>query len=181
METTGLNFKHWIQGAVLAQHSAQKLMDFSLMIGDHHIDEVSILLKSTDQQDRFLVWCRNNGIELFDSVDHDTFVSTGLPLDPTFGVRFDFLRLPNVDWRIEAVCITAGSAPLHDPIAEGCVVHASFKCAGLVEYERARTRLMQECADDYPVIAEYSNSYGRFSYAGRQPVYLKPRVNLRDI
>jgi hypothetical protein len=105
-----------------------------------------------------------------------------------FDVRFEFLRLPLTgsregfrDWRIEAMCVLDGNAPLHsqhiERFGDPCIVHASFKLDDEGEYAKAKAELSEF---GFPFCAEYSNSYGRFSYWNAGRYYLKPRVNLRD-
>lgn len=200
MEAAGLmgdvKPEEWIAGAVHAQRKAQAAMDFHVMIGNNLIDEVSILLKSVEAQERFLGWCIASGMKHIGQVEHDWLHSTeervthiiddhtGRSLlvahDDMFAVRFDFVKPPEAAWRIELVTVTDGTAPLHEQAAEGTAFHASFKCSSPEHYETKLRELRAWCRDSYPIRAEYQNSYGIFSYAGFAPPYLKPRVNLRD-
>lgn len=114
---------------------------------------------------------------------------------PAFKVRFEFFRgqldetehraLP---WRVEAMTVLDGMAPLHaDP--NGRVVHASYKLGSLRDYTNELGRLEKEFG--LKPVAHYRNAYGRFSYwengdfpwggsGSDKGILLKPRVNLRD-
>lgn len=100
-----------------------------------------------------------------------------------FLVRFEFLRIPGTMDRIEAMTVLGGVAPLHEVAmnrAGTCVIHVSFKCADPDDY--LESQLFLEGVEGFKHVAGYSNSYGAFSYwqCDDEPVYLKPRVNMRD-
>lgn len=143
------------------------------------IDEVSVLFSQEVELVSFCMAMRNLGLAThFNSVRRDTMVRQD-GSGNSFDVRFEFLKPRSSNWRIEAMCVLSGTAPLHSQMlrteGDGCVVHASFKCAGMEEYEAQKVEL----ADKTHIAAEYRNSYGLFSYWGYGP-YWKPRVNLRD-
>lgn len=109
---------------------------------------------------------------------------------PSFQVAFEFFKGQlgggeELPWRVEAMAVLGGFAPLHrDPT--GRVVHASYKLKDEVEYEGEMKKLPEF---GMTPVAHYRNAYGRFSYwengdfpwgAEDRPIYLKPRVNLRD-
>jgi hypothetical protein len=147
------------------------------------VDEMSILYANEDQL--------KNQLELFqqegwteDRVVTDILTVVSHPTPWTgkgFGVEFHFWTHPAFDWRIEAMLHTAGIAsPLHDhalAIArqQPSIIHASFKLPSAGAY----TTFVQGQPDD-PALS-YRNDYGQFCYFGRGPVYIKPRVNLRDV
>lgn len=146
------------------------------------VDEMSILYANEDQL--------GNQLELFkkegwreDSVVKDTLTVVSFPTPWTskgFDVEFHFWTHPGYKWRIEAMLHTPGAAsPLHDhalAIArqQPSIIHASFKLPTAGTY----TTFLQNQPND-PALS-YRNDYGQFSYFGRGPVYMKPRVNLRD-
>lgn len=157
------------------------------------IDEMSLLFLHEKDLETFLMFAQEDRtVDHFNSVLRDTMVrqfedspEPGMVRDPqSFDVRFEFLRLEGCTWRIEAMCVLGGTAPLHSAAlrerGDGCVIHASFKTADEQQYRDACLGLT-EATDG--MAAEYRNSYGLFSY-WRVPeigdVWLKPRVNLRD-
>lgn len=163
--------------ALLGAH--QQLLRKWADADDYEMDEVSLLFSNETELARFVLSAKTKGgMEHFNSVPRDTMVrqdGTG----EQFDVRFEFLRMPEAAWRIEAMCLLGGTAPLHSQMlrteGEGCVVHASFKCKDEKDYERVKAEL----GSGLLLGAEYRNSYGLFSYWGYGP-YWKPRVNLRD-
>lgn len=145
------------------------------------IDEMSILFIDRDALHDFVR--KYPGLN-FNSVPEDKMVGT-FPdgTEQTFRVMFEFLQKPDVPYRIEAMSVLGGHAPLHQDrlvVARWSVFHASFKCDTVEEYELWLRKLEQGGSELH---ATYENSYGKFSYwtdptLGR--MYLKPRVNLRD-
>lgn len=159
----------------------------------HIIDEISVCFKHAGMMDRFVDWAVNGGAEHFNAhvVDRMWRIAI-LPPSPQdvdrvevpewFDVQYEFLHLPgHQTWRIEAMQVLSGMAPLHDAAMQGrdaAIVHASFKVPTLehmhvAEHQLARAGLRS--------LAGYRNAYGVLSYwKGRHDVYVKPRVNLRD-
>jgi len=174
---------HYNNCAVKAERTVRYAND---MLAHHgvvgRIDEVALLWANAAELDSFLVWAvEGGGMEHFNSVPADEMVrvdNKGL-----FMVRFEFLRMKGMPWRIEAMCVLDGEAPLHathlDVMGNGCVVHASYKLACEEEYETSKDVLLEA---DLDMCAEYENSYGRFSYWRDfdSLFYFKPRINLRD-
>lgn len=172
-----------------AQAQAQQELHLSLMMPGG-IDEVSLLFATDAQLTQFVSAAVKLGMEHFNGV-LDTLERQDE--EGVFGVRFEFLRWPGSDWRIEAMCV-AGSvastdlsiAPLHSAALEEMgfepvVIHASFKVGDEGEYESARDALDNRFRAVGGMRAEYQNTYGRFSYFGDgTSYYFKPRVNLRD-
>ena len=194
--------------AARAKINTDHRMNTELMV-PCKIDEVSVLLGTPRQLDAFVEEAKAQGWEHFNSVPSDVMhlkregIASGItaPSDVDlpdwislvgsgweFLVRFEFLRLPGADWRIEAMCVLNGMAPLHlehlltPGKGPGSVMHASYKPPGLdgsdwaskyLEHKQMLARLL-----DYK--CEYDNSYGVFSYFQFGNWYLKPRVNTRD-
>jgi hypothetical protein len=150
-------------------------------------DEVSLLFATETALIDFQHDCYRNGIIHFNSVHRDTMQR----LDKTgesFDVRFEFFRLPHRPWRIEAMCIISGDAPLHEQAlsenGNGAPFHLSYKLPTLETYD-AEFRSLRGAHSRGPLamMAEYQNSYGRMSYwrhDGEHSPYVKPRVNMRD-
>jgi hypothetical protein len=148
------------------------------------IDEIAVVFDTQSGLTEFVNECKAFGMSHFNSVSSD--VMRRQDGDQEFLVRFEFLRMPGWDWRIEAMCVLGGSAPLHEVHlarhGTRSIIHASFKgFAGgdADEYEDMKRLTESELG---PFKAEYRNSYGMFSYFDQGPdlPYLKPRVNLRD-
>jgi len=187
-------YKDALDRAVKAQWQVQYELGVELFVkGD--IDEVAVLWDTEEALEAFVDWCKGaNGADHFNSVPRDRMIRLGEETSPAmqlpreeFNVRFEFLRLPGKDWRIEALCMLDGIAPLHSAALErfgpGCVVHASFKAKDREAYKRIKGELEHDEGPfkAVPKAAEYMNSYGIFAYYGTGQVpYLKPRVNLRD-
>jgi hypothetical protein len=159
-----------------------------------NVDEVALVFGDERRLEDFVDWCiRVPELDNFNSVQQDTMHMTHNEMTefPTqdFDVRFEFLSHEDWDWRIEAMCVLSGSAPLHtqalEEYGEGAPIHVSWKCDTLEDYQ-ARVRTLDHPASPtfqkLPRLAEYTNSYGRFSYFGALNIlpYFKPRVNLRD-
>lgn len=194
-EAPGLMQMHDFAGMVAAadraQSRAQFEMDTILMLPGT-IDEAALLFASEHDLDDFLVWATTDArLEHFNSVPKDTMVQLyGNSLagianqrgpDFDFDVRFEFLRIAGAKWRIEAMCVLGGTAPLHEKYltrnGSGSVVHVSYKMPAPSQYDREKERLWEVME----MQAEYRNSYGTFSYWGDGSLpYLKPRVNTRD-
>lgn len=148
----------------------------------YHVDEVALLFSDAAEMDSFYQWAIGvAGLENFFSVPRDAMVrtdATGL-----FDVRFEFLRFPGTDWRIEAMAPLSGEYPLHSKhlrmFGNGCVVHVSWKLATEEAYVEETEDLMD---NGFARMAAYENTYGVFSYWEHLDTlyYWKPRVNLRD-
>lgn len=155
-----------------------------------NVDEVALLFHSSAALDAFLRDMPGTA-EVFNRVPCD--IMRRQDMLGSFQVRFEFVRLTaehtlrfphsTEPWRIEAMCVLEGDAPLHrQKIAMSeelpCVVHWSYKLPNLDAYQAA-VRAHRSAGD--VMRAEYLNSYGMFSYFGSNGApYMKPRVNLRD-
>lgn len=189
--------------------SLTSYMDFTELKLPGNVDEVSLLFATEGELEDFRKWAITDArMDNFASVPNDVAVCVRadwydpmtsevlMPQDlETFAVRFEFLRLPAAQWRVEAMCILTGTAPLHeawlDRCGSGCVVHVSYKLPSRAEYNlHTAVGPGSSLWADQPVLrAEYGNSYGRFAYYqhdnfvsadGRHAWFLKPRVNERD-
>lgn len=168
--------------ANLAQQHAMYELYHGIMLY-HDIDEISLLFGSEQELEQFLALAEPH-VDHFNSVPRDRMWRDDGEEEQWFDVRFEFLRIPTYMWRIEAMCVLDGSAPLHAQKlrdrGRGCVVHASYKLPDEATYY-AHKSIVKDVSGR-TADAEYHNSYGRFSYwnvlGGR--FYLKPRVNLRD-
>lgn len=176
------DYPQWLREAEEALTKAQYEMDtYFLFLAK--VDETSLLFDTADNMMGFVKWAEEvAGWEHFNHV-----VDRCLRLDGPgeFQVRFEFLRKPGSDWRIECMSLDgAPAAVLHnerlEQKASPTVIHASFKLPDAVAYEACLTRLTGLFAPGRGRRAEYRNSYGRFAYFGRPGAtwFLKPRVNL---
>ncbi len=156
---------------------------------DHvNADEIAIVFPTPNMLTEFVEKVTYESgvhrLEHFNSVQRDLMTRQDVP--ETFNVRFEFLRRRKdlMNWRIEAMCVLDGNAPLHAAALEEsggrpAVIHASYKLGSPIEYEEEKLRLVQ--SEGREMVAEYANSYGMFSYYNfGLPFYVKPRVNLRD-
>lgn len=147
----------------------------------YSIDEYSVLFGNRVDLDVFVARGKTFGMERFNYTD-DLMRRTDV--EETFEVHFDFLQLPAKSWRIEAMHVASGVAPLHATASQGIdnycgVFHASYKLENLDAYNAELHRLYRA---GYEPRAQYQNSYGVFSYWKIEPhlPYFKPRANLRD-
>lgn len=174
--------------------NAQRIMSN----GNRRIDEISILFQTEAHLNGFLEYgrCKSYIEHRRSEKDWMKRLDAGRRgnTDEEFDVRFEFFQVgpasvPSTDWnwRIEAMCVLEGEAPLHfNALAmygTGCVFHASYKLP-LQDGEPERA-MYERAVDDlgahgWRMRAAYENSYGRFSYWGDGLPYLKPRCNLRD-
>jgi hypothetical protein len=168
------------------------LLDKNFGPGTFRIDEVAVMLPS--QLDA-LQWVseavKNDGVTLFNKAEDD--VRT-YPFDTQYDVNYYFLSTPH-DFRVEAMALGNGISPLHEAMRPGrryrdkvmypVPVHYSFKTESEDQYRHVMNWLD---AAHFHHAQSCQSTYGRFSYwlaegeDGQIPdMYLKPRVNLRDI
>ena len=147
-------------------------------------DEVSLLFESEEKLIDFQHACYRNGIDHFNSVYRDAMVRLDKHGEE-FVVRFEFFRLIHRPWRIEAMCVIGGDAPLHEESlarwGNGAPFHLSYKLRDVEMYADDVRNIRSDRG--LVMAAEYRNSYGMMSYwmkPGSKGLYLKPRVNLRD-
>ena len=170
-----------------AYRQAQQAVDLELFAAGK-VDEIAVLFDGPEMLEDFVKWAiTEGGLEHFNSVPWDKMWRQDTPHEEWFDVRFEFLRKPGVDWRIEATCVLAGRAPLHSAVLDsrgsGTPIHASWKTYDKPAYDRSKEALSKAFLPTLPAVpffAEYRNSYGLFSYWGAPDLYFKPRVNLRD-
>lgn len=152
------------------------------------IDEAALLFQNESELGAFVAWAKGQGYEHFGSIERDAMLERhGGTRTHAFDVRFEFLRLEGFDFRIEAMCVLDGSAPLHEQALEkygnGSVIHVSWRAApnGDADGYHRHRRIVE--GSGFAPLLEYDNSYGRFCYYGEDgvPPYFKPRVNLRDV
>lgn len=168
------------------KRNAQKQFDLSFMHAGT-IDEVSLLYPNRETLELFVEYAQEAG---WDHFNHTEDVCCRDDVDrEAFQVRFDFLQpptKPDWPWRIEAMCVLDGHAPLHEAALEASggrsvTIHASYKLADEAAYMADLDTQVRRFAGAGGCRAQYSNSYGRFAYFGIEPFYFKPRVNLRDV
>lgn len=172
-----------IRRATHIQHVTDWLLNTDYFV-PCEIDEVSLLFETEGKLDDFIRGAKQDcNAEHFNSViDHMVMQYSARDNEMegynSFDVRFEFLRIPHCDWRIEAMTVLRGYAPLHSQhlqhLGNGCVMHASYKPES---YQKER-RNLDELMD---FRAEYRNSYGVFAYYNFGLWYVKPRRNTRDI
>lgn len=169
-----MDIQNTIEKVDKAWRKSQAELDLGLQ-WPYKIDEVALVFSTSEALDRFLTEAMKAGAERFNSVERDVMDRED---DSTaFVVRFEFLRLPEREFRIEAMTVLDGQAPLHEQYlidhGDGSVVHTSFKVRDEYTYNSFQEK--------HGVVASYRNTYGRFCYmGGGEHPYLKPRVNLRD-
>lgn len=181
-----ITYRNLIRKTHRAHYISQSVCDLELLL-PVDIDEISLLFRSDEDMEHFLHHVSmDRNVDHFNSVPIDAMHRQ--ESDEAFDVRFEFLRIHGADWRIEAMCVLGGTAPLHEKAlldrGSGTVVHASYKCEDRNAYVKdveIGGRLGQH---DGNQMATYINNYGMFSYWEFERMgttYLKPRVNLRDV
>lgn len=167
----------------------------SMMIGrmrglfpDKPFDEVSLLFGIREEFLRFCDEANERGLHFNGVVEHQQQIGG----EEKFTTNFEFIwPYPDADWRIEAMFVASGDAPLHrrfltDSYSDVAVVHVSWKEQGPEEYFASRIEMEYNMGME--LAREYRNGYGRFAYYpvvgpehGRLLTYIKPRINERDI
>lgn len=164
------------------------------------IDEVAIMFPNEQYLNDWLRWAEETaGVEHFASVPRDYMINMMPEYIPgqepssarawDFAVRFEFLRIPGALWRIEAMCVLEGVAPLHSAAMMAsanfpAIIHVSLKAPDPHAYHLLCLEFQEDMGKHVHAFAkqaEYRNSYGQFTYYGDAPPYFKPRVNLRDV
>lgn len=156
------------------------------------IDEVALLATRSNTVQTYLAEFLAGGHGTAFNYAHDE-VST-YPIESRYSVDYLFLQPGDYSWRLEFMRRIDGVSPLHAPIEVAheralrpIAVHASFKCASPEEY--ARTFQSFEENEALALAQSCKSTYGAFSYWRMEkegtptcefPLYIKPRVNLRD-
>lgn len=148
------------------------------------IDEMAVLFKDVSDCYFYEEYLLELGWELVGNNDDDV---TTAPIASSYRVGYLWYKHANATWRYELMVLGHGFSPLHGSALahavgdDGIIVHASFKCADLSDYEMMMQYML---ATDMRLAQECESGYGRFCYftddPDTLPVYLKPRVNLRD-
>lgn len=154
------------------------------------IDEVSVLFKD---RPALLHWVMQAvkipGVKIFNAAE-DTVKTT--PIVSEYNVEYVFLEVEDYPFRIEAMNVAGGYSPLHDAVIwdydDPVEVHYSFKCFSLEDYRHTISLLD---GFEFSMAMSCLSSYGLFSYwvpSGEnehfdipENVFLKPRVNTRDV
>ena len=182
-------YDEMLRRAARAHRQSQYHMDVDVL-AHVEVDEVSLVFADEAHLHDFLRHAEHDhAMEHFDSVSRDRMHR--LDSAGQFDVRFEFLRMRGCNWRIEAMVVLEGDAPLHreamKKYGSGFPFHASFKLETEGSYEGFQrgwnTPMSESGKPGYEMFAEYENSYGRFSYWDVPEignVWAKPRVNLRD-
>jgi hypothetical protein len=152
------------------------------------IDEVALLFpQAFSMRDFVFDAVMEDGVDLF-NVAYDR-VHT-LPFETDYNVQYAFLST-TLGMRVECMALMNGFSPLHQAMfsclrmEDGfnpAVVHMSFKCNDIDQYLGAVMALQE---DDNKQVQICQSTYGVFSYFNSQGfphgIYLKPRVNERDL
>jgi hypothetical protein len=172
----------------------QWLFDHQLFL-KAHLSEIAVIFPNEEDLYTFVTAREKEGMQTFNGQRDLMRCQAGKAdiQDTSFNVLFEFLNMPGDDWRIEAMCVTSGFAPLHrDQLGrisglasnKPATMHVSWKHETIDEYEHFKAIMrgdnQLELVTPLELSAEYVNSYGVFSYWRYGDLYLKPRVNLRD-
>lgn len=155
-------------------------------IGGGFVDEIALMFCDVRAaQDFVFEAVLEEGVSHFNaSVDH---VETQ-PIPSEYSVRYDFLQKLGKAYRVECMTMMSGVSPLHSVLAKTMayhstiVVHLSFKTYNLKAYQETCETL----AKNLTLAQKCKSTYGEFSYwnfplANGSTIYLKPRVNTRDL
>jgi hypothetical protein len=149
------------------------------------IDEISILFDSLENLEEFSKWILNKDDIWVTYSVKDKIYRLDKP-HQFFKVQFEFVKIKDIPYRIEAFTVISGTAPLHHQriMSHGSMapMHVSYKLPSLDSFFQEGTRLAEK---DYLHSATYINDYGLFSYyrvpySGNHFMWVKPRLNLRD-
>jgi hypothetical protein len=161
---------------------------------EYRIDEVAIMLpeapkEKEDWRNRMMDRVGREGVTYFNR-SRSTVIVNSLPSKYDVEYHFFTSNVPGV--RIELMDLGSGHSPLHalynqggdSPRGrDGCIVHASFKLSDEAVYRSALSSLAingwvcgQDCSSDYGLF-----SYWRKPSDDESLLWLKPRVNLRDV
>lgn len=154
-------------------------------LGDYVIDEIALQFNDRATMGNFVMDAvTGDGIKIFNhAFDH---VKTH-PFHTEYDVEYIFLEMPST-MRVEAMNILQGISPLHIAVGSHLrdsmpgVVHMSFKCSDLEDYTNVTAAL--DAAPEAHMVQGCDSTYGAFSYwnlLDQDGVYLKPRVNVRDV
>lgn len=184
-----------LMAAAIRTYNGQGFQHSVLHANPNPIDEVAILFADEAQLEDWLdnYADKDHMLEHYRS-ERDQMMRLDVRYRETWNVRFEFLHVTIREhqenpWRIEAMVVLDGKAPLHQAMTAACqgrpaIIHASYKLPDSPTYAEECLRLWDEGMHSH---ATYMNSYGMFSYwHGEQDqrpltnVLLKPRVNLRD-
>lgn len=113
---------------------------------------------------------------------------TTKPIVSWYRARYDFLRVEGEEFRVECMAIVDGVSPLHAAkrgeadrysVGSAIPIHLSYKVSSESDYEDAMKALAE---NGFTMAQDCESDYGRFSYWSHpdMPLYIKPRVNLRD-
>lgn len=186
MKLSQIQFEQLIRAAMNKHKKTQYIMDVVSIIPGT-IDEMAILFPNEETLDAFVFMAARDPIVMHDrTVERDEMVR----VDDTgrWHVRFEFFKMAGMRFRIEAMTVLDGHAPLHESALKKAkgnpnIFHASYKRFTEDGYEQCKDQLNRQVKEPVIMEAEYVNSYGRFSYWSANAIpflYLKPRVNLRD-
>lgn len=175
------SFEEVVRMAATAYQRMQYQFDTQLIL-PYQVDEIAVLFRTEERLVAFAEWARSVGIDVFNAHVLDTMYRQDAK--EKFDIHFEFMRLVDAPFRIEAMCYK-GKAPLHmdqlNRYGDGCVMHASFKVQTMQELTAAHDRLLALERLTYTPRAMYRNTYGAFSYWGPwSAMWIKPRINLRD-
>lgn len=165
-----------MQAEAMRQHAIDRLPD----LWARPVDEMSILFRSRAEHIGFTEWARARGL-VFNEVTEKQKDLTAP--GHGFTTNFTFVKKRIWDWRIEAMVVTSGRAPLHTQLnlmhGDFTIAHASWKLKDVEIYHKDKCALEDA---GFRFHKEYRNGYGQFAYFSHPefPFYFKPRVNLRD-
>jgi hypothetical protein len=160
-------------------------------------DEAAIMVPNTDARQGLAAELLMAGWENFNHAADLVFTN---PLDTRYAVEYTFFRHPQKPYRLEVMLLgqptqdgQTGFSPLHQALwhegktppwasqAELPIPHLSYKVPYLTG-----AQAVDRLKDQGFIIAQACQStYGRFWYTikndAKRKIYLKPRVNLRDV
>ena len=159
----------------------------SALFPDKPFDEVSLLFGIQEEYIRFCDEANDRGLHFAGVKEHQRQVGG----EEEFFTQFEFVwPYPDAEWRIEAMLVLGGTAPLHrrfmrKAYSDVGVVHVSWKEPDAESYFGSRIEM--EYSMGLELAREYRNGYGRFAYYpihapehGNLLTYIKPRINERD-
>jgi len=162
------------------------------------IDEVAVMVRNKEEAGSVVMEAvKVPGVSLFNHASDQVRTE---PFSTEYRVTYNFLGT-DMGFRVELMhadrskgenATHTGFSPLHDaawgrcgargPIDAGLpIVHASFKCVDLAAYDEAVSAISKAAQHGMTCCSTYGVFSYWLPYDSDALVYLKPRVNLRDM
>lgn len=174
----------WVKELGLLENRAEWMNTEIRSVGlDYTIDEFAYYFPSKESMmENLLALLESPGLVLFNTAEDE--VGT-YPIPSRYRPLYVFAQPEGTPYRLELMTIATGISPIHGVFWTPRLFHASFKVPN--GNQGAFLNACRAMSDGgWDLAQACQGTYGAFSYFRNQevdtaePVYLKPRVNLRD-